>query len=87
MASSEASPQASAADGVTASPVGADTGTDTPWSGPEAPTTAELLTQLGEDRLWLLRQLDSGRWSEWRLDLAALERELGQLIDQAGERL
>ncbi|MCP9932589.1 hypothetical protein KBZ08_01525 [Cyanobium sp. Candia 9D4] len=67
--------------------MGADTGTDTPWSGPEAPTTAELLTQLGEDRLWLLRQLDSGRWSEWRLDLAALERELGQLIDQAGERL
>ncbi|MCP9838406.1 hypothetical protein KBY84_12970 [Cyanobium sp. N.Huapi 1H5] len=60
---------------------------DTPWSGPEPPSTAELLTQLGEDRLWLLRQLDSGRWSEWRLDLAALERELGQLIDQAGERL
>jgi hypothetical protein len=53
----------------------------------EEPSTADLLTQLGEDRLWLLRQLDSGRWSEWRLDLAALERELGQLIDQAGERL
>ncbi len=50
-------------------------------------TTAELLAKLGEDRLWLLRQLDSGRWSEWRLDLAALERELGQLIEQAGERL
>ncbi|MCT0207141.1 hypothetical protein [Synechococcus sp. CS-1332] len=57
------------------------------WSATEAPTTAELLSQLGEDRLWLLRQLDSGRWSQWRLDLAALERELGQLIDQAGERL
>ncbi|WP_159819705.1 hypothetical protein [Cyanobium sp. Copco_Reservoir_LC18] len=67
--------------------MGAEAGTDTPWGGPEAPSTAELLTQLGEDRLWLLRQLDSGRWSEWRLDLAALERELGQLIDQAGERL
>jgi hypothetical protein len=53
----------------------------------EAPSKAELLTQLGEDRLWLLRQLDSGRWGQWRLDLAALERELGQLIDQAGERL
>ncbi|MEA5417508.1 hypothetical protein [Synechococcus sp. BA-132 BA5] len=61
--------------------------TDTPWSEAEAPSTAELLSQLGEDRLWLLRQLDSGRWSRWRLDLAALERELGQLIDQAGERL
>jgi hypothetical protein len=46
-----------------------------------------LLAQLGEDRLWLLRQLDSGRWSQWRLDLAALERELGQLLELAGERL
>jgi hypothetical protein len=60
---------------------------DSPWSEAAAPSTAELLAHLGEDRLWLLRQLDSGRWSQWRLDLAALERELGQLIDQAGERL
>ncbi len=59
----------------------------TPWSATPAPSTAELLSQLGQDRLWLLRQLDSGRWSGWRLDLAALERELGQLIEQAGERL
>jgi hypothetical protein len=44
------------------------------------------LETLREDRLWLLRQLDSGRWPEWRLDLAALERELGQLLDQAMER-
>ncbi|MBW4531922.1 MAG: hypothetical protein KME02_14655 [Aphanothece saxicola GSE-SYN-MK-01-06B] len=60
---------------------------DSPWSAAVAPSTAELLSQLGVDRLWLLRQLDSGRWSQWRLDLAALERELGQLIDQVGERL
>jgi hypothetical protein len=46
-----------------------------------------VLEALQEDRLWLLRQLDSGRWPQWRLDLAALERELGQLLDQAGERL
>jgi hypothetical protein len=46
-----------------------------------------VLESLQQDRLWLLRQLDSGRWPEWRLDLAALERELGQLLDQAGERL
>lgn len=65
-----------------------DTGPETsPWSATPAPSTAELLSQLGQDRLWLLRQLDSGRWSEWRLDLAALERELGQLLEQAGERL
>jgi hypothetical protein len=54
---------------------------------PPEPTDAELLAQLREDRLWLLRQLDSGRWSRWRLDLAALERELGQLLDQAADRL
>lgn len=47
----------------------------------------QLLDTLQEDRLWLLRQLDSGRWPQWRLDLAALERELGQLLDQASERL
>ena len=41
-----------------------------------------LVSQLQTDRLWLLRQIDSGRWSEWRLDLAALERELGQLLEQ-----
>jgi hypothetical protein len=46
----------------------------------------DLMAALQADRLWLLRQIDSGRWSEWRLDLAALERELGQLLDQM-ERL
>jgi hypothetical protein len=46
-----------------------------------------VLEGLQQDRLWLLRQLDSGRWPQWRLDLAALERELGQVLDQAGERL
>lgn len=50
------------------------------------PDTATLIEQLNQDRLWLLRQIDSGRWAEWRLDLAALERELGQLLDQARER-
>jgi hypothetical protein len=50
------------------------------------PDTASLIAQLDQDRLWLLRQIDSGRWAEWRLDLAALERELGQLLEQARER-
>jgi hypothetical protein len=64
----------------------------TPETGPApAGSTGDdlrsVLESLQQDRLWLLRQLDSGRWPEWRLDLAALERELGQLLDQAGERL
>ena len=49
------------------------------------PGTAQLIEDLRADRLWLLRQIDAGRWPQWRLDLAALERELGQLLDQFGE--
>jgi hypothetical protein len=50
-----------------------------------APSTMELVEALSRDRLWLLRQLDSGAWPEWRLDLAALERELGELLDRLAE--
>lgn len=49
-----------------------------------AVSTAALISQLQADRLWLLRQIDSGAWPEWRLDLAALERELGELLDRVG---
>ena len=45
----------------------------------------ELLQQLDGDRSWLLQQIDGGRWPELRLDLAALERELGQMIMRATE--
>ncbi len=50
-------------------------------------STAELVEQLRADRLWLLQQIDGGRWPELRLDLAALERELGQVLEQAQENL
>jgi len=53
---------------------------------PATLSTGDLLRQLRQDRLWLLRQIDAGRWPQWRLDLAALERELGLLLDQAAER-
>lgn len=62
------------------------TPTPSPAEESAALGAVELLEQLRQDRLWLLRHLDSGRWSEWRLDLAALERELGQLLEQAGDR-
>ncbi len=52
----------------------------------ELEDTANLIALLAQDRQWLLRQLDGGHWSQWRLDLAALERELGQMLDQANER-
>jgi len=55
-------------------------------SDPNTLSTEDLLLQLRQDRLWLLRQIDAGRWPHWRLDLAALERELGLLLDQAADR-
>jgi hypothetical protein len=48
--------------------------------------TQELIAQLEADRAWLLEQIDRGRWPELRLDLAALERELGQLLMRASEQ-
>ena len=51
-----------------------------------ATSTADLLEQLQADRVWLLQQIDGGRWPDLRLDLAALERELGQLLDQVEQR-
>lgn len=62
-------------------------GASTPAADPGATELerARLIADLDQDRLWLLRQIDAGRWAEWRLDLAALERELGQLLDQLRE--
>ncbi|MAV12212.1 MAG: hypothetical protein O2972_05345 [Cyanobacteria bacterium] len=50
-----------------------------------SPELRELLHQLDADRAWLLQQIDGGRWPDLRLDLAALERELGQMIGRATE--
>ncbi len=47
---------------------------------------SELIQQLEQDRAWLLEQIDRGRWADFRLDLAALERELGQLLRRAAEQ-
>ena len=45
----------------------------------------ELVEKLNQDRSWILEQLDKGSWPEFRPDLAALERELGQLLMRATE--
>ncbi|WP_320674305.1 hypothetical protein [Prochlorococcus sp. MIT 1341] len=47
----------------------------------------ELIDRLEQDRAWLLEQIDSGRWPELRLDLAALERELGQILVKVAQKL
>ena len=58
-----------------------------PGRAPSSADLATLINDLDQDRAWLLEQIDRGRWPELRLDLAALERELGQLLVRAGERL
>jgi len=58
-----------------------------PSADPSSTPTTELVEQLRADRLWLLQQIDAGRWPELRLDLAALERELGQVLEQAQDTL
>lgn len=50
-------------------------------------SSEQLLERLAADRLWLLQQIDGGHWSDLRLDLAALERELGQVLEQASQRI
>tara|TARA_Y100001968_G_C19451590_1_gene769016 strand:- start:2703 stop:2882 length:180 start_codon:yes stop_codon:yes gene_type:complete len=46
-----------------------------------------LIADLDKDRSWLLEQIDRGRWSEIRMDLAALERDLGQLLSKSNDEL
>ena len=53
--------------------------------GPSPEDLNAVLQQLDADRAWLLQQIDGGRWPELRLDLAALERELGQMLTRVAE--
>ena len=53
----------------------------------ESNKLSDLIGQLDKDRAWLLEQIDRGRWTELRLDLAALERELGQLLTKAADQI
>ena len=39
-----------------------------------------LVSQLDRDRSWILKNIDSGKWSELRTELATLERELSKFI-------
>ena len=48
---------------------------------------SELISQLNNDRAWLLEQIDKGRWPEIRNDLASFERDLGQFLIRTTESL
>ena len=45
----------------------------------------DLILKLDQDRAWLLENLDQGKWSEIRSELAALERKISKLIIRVQE--
>ena len=40
----------------------------------------KLVTKLDNERSWLLKNIDNGKWSHIRKELASLEREISKLI-------
>ena len=44
-----------------------------------------LLSILDNDRSWILKNIDNGKWSELRIELATLEREISRFILRAKE--
>ena len=44
-----------------------------------------LIIKLDQDRAWLLENLDKGKWSEIRCELADLERKISKLIIRVQE--
>ncbi len=44
-----------------------------------------LVSKLDEDRAWLLKNIDEGKWAELRSELASLEREISKFILRAKE--
>ncbi len=45
----------------------------------------DLILKLDQDRAWLLENLDKGKWSEIRCELADLERKISKLIIRVQE--
>ena len=45
----------------------------------------DLILKLDQDRSWLLENLDKGKWSEMRNEIADLEREISKLIIRVQE--
>ncbi len=45
----------------------------------------DLILKLDQDRAWLLENLDKGKWSEIRGELADLERKISKLIIRVQE--
>ena len=44
-----------------------------------------LIHKLDDNRAWLLKKIDKGKWPELRNELAALERDISKFILRAKE--
>ena len=42
-----------------------------------------LISKLDSDRAWILKNIDNGKWSKLRVELATLEREISKFILRA----
>ena len=40
----------------------------------------KIVSKLDNERSWLLKNIDNGKWPEIRKELASLEREISKLI-------
>jgi len=47
---------------------------------PNTSNQGDLILKLDQDRAWILENLDKGKWSEIRSEIAALERKISKLI-------
>ena len=45
----------------------------------------DLILKLDQDRAWLLDNLDKGKWSDIRSEIADLERKISKLIIRVKE--
>ncbi len=45
----------------------------------------DLILKLDQERAWLLENLDKGKWSEIRSEIADLERKISKLIIRVQE--
>ena len=53
---------------------------------PNTTNQGDLILKLDQDRSWLLKNLDQGKWPEIRSELAALERKISKLIISVQEK-
>tara|TARA_B100000579_G_C22687906_1_gene783518 strand:- start:328 stop:519 length:192 start_codon:yes stop_codon:yes gene_type:complete len=44
-----------------------------------------LISKLNNDRTWILKNIDKGKWPDLRIELATLEREISKFILRAKE--